>query len=102
MKTKLLIWVCMATLLASCGYSTVEKNCISVVQKRYGKQPGFKILKTRVDDAEEVKLALGKYESETRTVVSVNFASDSSKKQSCTCLMGADGGFIVTTDEIKY
>ena len=82
--------------------TSVDNNCTSFVEERYGNLEGFKILNVKTYKATEVKLALGPHDDETESIVSVVFTTDSLKEKDCSCLMRADGSFIITADEIIY
>ena len=104
MKVSFISLAFTVLLFTSCDFnkSSIEKNCTSVIIKLHGKQTGFTILNIKTNQASEVKLALGKYDNETETIVNVSYRTDSLKEQYCTCLMDSNGNFITTSDKIEY
>ncbi len=81
--------------------SSNKNFCKAETQKIWGAEPGFKITKVKVYDANTLKLFLGKHHDITNEVVEVYFSTDKKDNNSAYFLFDSDNKLLNKGGQIE-
>ena len=83
-------------------YKGYKNACKDHTKDLYEHKPGFEITSVNGGKDDEVKLILGKYESETIYVAEVSFKTDENENDHCICLFNDNSEILNPSGKIEY